>query len=64
VRPGSGRRSYRLQQRVGGAWRWLGGTYRTSPGGFFQRTVRAPRGAQVRVWSPQARELSPALVVR
>jgi hypothetical protein len=64
VRPGSGRRSYRLQQRVGGRWVWLGSARRTSPGGFFQRTVTAGKGTQLRVWSPQARELSPTLVVR
>ena len=63
VRPGSGRRPYRLQRRVGGRWTWLGATARTSAGGFFQRTVSAGKGAQLRVWSPQLRVFSPPLAV-
>ena len=51
VRGGTGRQAYRLQARIGGKWRWLGGVRRTNASGFFRVTVRLPKGAQVRAWS-------------
>jgi hypothetical protein len=53
VRPGAGSRTYRLQLRTRGAWRWLGGTYRTNGLGYFSRRIAAPHGALVRLWSPR-----------
>ena len=53
VRPGSGAKSYRLQVKRGRAWQWLGRTMRTNSLGFFSRTITAPRGSLVRIWSPR-----------
>jgi hypothetical protein len=64
IRPGSGVRTYRLQQYVAGAWRSVGGTARTDARGFFDRTVRAGAGAVFRVWSPADAAYSAPLVVR
>ncbi len=64
VRPGSGRRPFRLQQRRGGRWHWIGATRRTSVRGTFTATVRAGKGSRLRVWSPRERTFSPVLVVR
>jgi hypothetical protein len=48
VRPGSGRRVFRLQLvRANGAATWLGGVRRTDARGFF--TARVPAGATVRL---------------
>jgi hypothetical protein len=62
IRPG-GRSTFRLQQVRAGAWRTVG-VYRTSPRGFFQRTVRAGAGARFRIWSPSLHTFSPVSVVR
>ncbi len=62
IRPG-GSSSYRLQQLRGGAWATVG-LYRTSPRGYFTRTVRAGVGARFRVWSVTERAASPVLTVR
>jgi hypothetical protein len=62
VRQGSGRRPYVLQRRVEGAWKSIGSA-RTTPGGFFTRTVRADRGTQLRLFDPGAQRASPTLVV-
>jgi len=64
IRPGSGARTYRLQIRAGGSWRWSGPTRRTSGLGFYSLTVTAPRGALVRVWSPQQRAYGWPLLIR
>ena len=54
VRPGKGARSYRLQVRAHGSWRWLGSTQRTSSLGFLSRTVTVPaRARSSAIWSPQ-----------
>jgi hypothetical protein len=64
IRPGKGARPYRLQVRVGSAWRWQGSTEQTSPAGFLSRTVTAPRGAILRIWSPQQHAYGWPLLVR
>jgi hypothetical protein len=61
VRPGTGRREYRIQLLQRGSWVWIGGTRRTDARGFFTLTVRAPPGARVRLWSMRGRFGSPAL---
>jgi hypothetical protein len=52
VRPGVGSQPYRLERLVGGTWRSVGPTGRTSPRGFFTRTLVAARGTYLRVTSP------------
>jgi hypothetical protein len=64
VRPHHGKRPYRLQQLRVGRWDWVGGTRRTNGRGFFQRTVRAGRGAKFRVWSALDRTFGIPVVVR
>jgi hypothetical protein len=64
VRPGKGARPYRLQVRVGGAWRWNGPTQRTNSSGFLTRSVTAPPGSLVRIWAPQQDAYSWPLLVR
>jgi hypothetical protein len=64
VRPRSGRQPYRLQQWRNGGWRWVGSRRFTGPRGFFQRTLRAPKGSKLRVWSPQDGVFSPPFTVR
>jgi hypothetical protein len=64
IRPGKGVRTYRLQIRSGSSWRWSGPTRRTTAAGFFAVTVPAPRGALIRVWSPQQRGYGWPLLVR
>jgi hypothetical protein len=64
VRPGSGRRSYRLQKLVNGRWLWYGSTARTSSGGYYQRTVLGRVRDRFRVWSPALKVFSPALPIR
>ncbi len=51
VRPGSGRRLYRLQV-LRGSWRWLTPVATTSASGTFVRTVTVAKGAHLRIWSP------------
>ena len=63
VRAGQGVRGYVLQRRVGGRWVPLGGAGQTSARGYFTRTVRADRGAQLRLLDPATRRVSPTLVV-
>jgi len=50
VRPGAGLRPYALQVKTGRAWRTVA-TGRTASNGAFSRSIAAPRGAQVRLWS-------------
>jgi hypothetical protein len=64
VRPGNGRRVYRLQKQVDGRWAWYGSTVRTSSRGFFQRKVAGQPGQRFRIWSPALRTFSPALLLR
>jgi hypothetical protein len=64
IRPGKGVRTYRLQLRQGSSWRWLGSTQRTNGGGFFSTTATAPRGALIRVWSPQQHSYGWPLLIR
>jgi hypothetical protein len=64
VRPRAGRQPYRLQQRGGGSWRWVGATSYTGVRGQFTRAVRAGKGAQFRIWSPRDQQYSPALRIR
>ena len=64
VRPGSGARPYALQVFSRGRWRALGGTHRTGAGGTFRRTVTLPPTARVRLTSPVAGSVGPALVLR
>jgi hypothetical protein len=49
VRPGEGRQRYVLQQRVGGRWVNIGRSATTDRRGYFRRTVRAAKGAQLRI---------------
>jgi len=64
VRPRRGAQTYRLQVRVRGGWRWLGGAARTNSAGFFSRTIAVPRGASVRLWSPRDKSYSWPLPIR
>ncbi len=64
IRAHEGRRPYRLQELLGPFRRWIGGTRRTDARGFFQRNLRAEKGAKLRVWSPLDQRFSAALVVR
>ena len=64
IRPGKGARTYRLQLRQGSSWRWLGSTQRTNGGGFFSTTAAVPRGALIRVWSPQQHSYGWPLLIR
>jgi hypothetical protein len=63
VRPGSGRRTYVLQRSVGGSWRAVGGTVRTSARGDFMRKVALPSGTRVRILAPVAGWTSPPLTL-
>jgi hypothetical protein len=64
VRPRAGVQSYRVQVRIGGAWRFSGGTRRTSARGFFSTAVAAPAGASIRIFSPQDRSYSATIRAR
>jgi hypothetical protein len=64
VRPGKGRRAYRLQKRLNGRWVWYGSTARTSSTGFFRRTVLGRPRDRFRVWAPSVQAFSPPLVLR
>jgi hypothetical protein len=54
VRPGVGRRAYRLRYSRGGSWRWLGGTRTTGARGMFRVNVALPKGTAVQLWSDGA----------
>jgi hypothetical protein len=64
VRPRSGRQPYRLQQWRDGGWRWVESKRLTGARGFFTRTIRAPKGSKLRVWSPQDGVFGPPFSVR
>jgi hypothetical protein len=53
VRPRSGVQTFRVQVRTGGGWAFAGGVRRTGARGFFSVAVAAPKGASVRIFSPQ-----------
>jgi hypothetical protein len=53
LRAGPGRTPYRIQAYREGIWQTVGGTMNTNPRGFFTRTLRAPAGTLLRVWSPR-----------
>jgi hypothetical protein len=64
VRPGEGKRPYRLQRLRGGRWDWAGGRSETNAHGFFRRVVRAGPGAQFRLVSARDGRLGAVVVVR
>ena len=63
IRPGDGPQQYDLQILANGTWTSLGGVRPTSARGYFQRTVRASKGARLRIWYPARGLTSPTLVV-
>lgn len=63
VRPGSGSRAYVLQRRAGAGWARVGSAGLTTARGYFTQTIRAGRGAQLRLYDPATRRASPTLVV-
>jgi hypothetical protein len=63
IRPG-GRNAYVLQQRRGGRWYAVGGKRTTTARGYLRRTIRAGRGAQVRLWIPALHAYSSILTIR
>jgi hypothetical protein len=64
VRPRGGKQPYRVQVRLGGTWKFSGGERRTSGRGFFSASVAAPRGALVRIYSPQDEAYSATIRAR
>ncbi len=64
VRPGRGAQSYELQIARGGSWSSLGGIATTSSRGYLTRTVRAAKGAKLRLWYDEGGLASPTLVVQ
>jgi hypothetical protein len=64
VRPEDGRQRYVLQQFRAGAWRSVGGVRTTDARGFLNRTVRAWKGAKLRLWYPAGEVASPLLTIR
>ena len=63
IRTGSGRRSYVLQELVGGRWKVVGGSRLTLATGVFEVPVDAASGSHFRVWSPRDRAYSPTLTI-
>ena len=64
VRPGKGVRRYVLQRRVGSRWASIGSGARTTSRGYLTRTVRAEKGARLRLLDPATARSSPTLLVR
>jgi len=64
VRPGSGRRVYRLQRFFHGQWVFVGHLRRTDARGSYTRVVRAAPGTRVRIVVPALKAASRPLVVR
>jgi hypothetical protein len=62
IRPGSGRRRYRLQRLAYGHWVVVGRPAPTSTGGFYTRVVWAPRGARFRIVVPAIRATSRSIL--
>jgi hypothetical protein len=63
VRPEHGRQQYILQEFRNGGWRSVGGLRTTTPRGFLTRTLRAGKGAKLRIWYPRDAVASPLLRV-
>jgi hypothetical protein len=63
VRPEHGRQQYILQQFRNGGWRSVGGPRTTTARGFLTRTIRAGKGAKLRIWYPRDAVASPLLRV-
>jgi hypothetical protein len=64
IRPRVGRQPYRLQLLEDGRRKvWLTPVRRTDVRGTFQVSVRVPRGAVVRIYSPRDRRFGPPLTV-
>jgi hypothetical protein len=61
VRPGHGRRPYRLQRWTGRTWVYVGGTKLTGIGGTFRTSIVAAPGTRVRVRPLRAPFDSPQL---
>jgi hypothetical protein len=59
-----GRKPYRLEVLHRNRWVPVGHDRVTNDGGFFVRTIRLPRGALLRIWSPRQRIYSLRLRVR
>jgi hypothetical protein len=49
IRPGDGRRRFRVRFEAGGGWRSTRATYRTDPRGFLTIRLRLPRGARAQL---------------
>ena len=63
VRPEHGRQQYILQEFRNGGWRSVGGLRTTTARGFLTRTLRAGKGAKLRIWYPRDAVASPLLRV-
>ena len=63
IRPGRSVQRYRLQRLSGGRWLPVGGTARTSGGGFLTRVVQAAPGARFRIVQLATGYKSPTLTV-
>jgi hypothetical protein len=64
VRPGSGRRWYRLELVAHGRWAPVGRLSLTTARGFYTRVVGAERGTRFRIVAPALAARSRAIVVR
>ena len=64
IRTGTGARPYVLQRRTNGRWVRVGLGAETNMRGYFERTVRAGPGAQLRLYDAETRRSSPTLIVR
>ena len=63
VRPGSGRRRYKLERWTGSRWAVVGSSWRTTATGAFMRAIRAHKGEKIRLSAPGVDYSSPILVV-
>ena len=64
VRPGTGKRAYKIRIFRSGVWSTLSATHVTDSRGFFRITVTAPKGAKLRLFSPSTPNPSPILTVK
>jgi hypothetical protein len=64
VRPGSGRRLYKLQRLVGRSWASVGGYQLTNSRGTYLRVVNARKGTRFRVYWPADKRTSRVIVIR
>ena len=63
VRPGSGRRRYRLERRANGRWLSVGPPAMTDGGGFYTRRVWAKHGTRFRIVVPELGATSRSILV-